>query len=159
MGIARYELSYFKRTSISFKMYFTNFKVGFRLNNDMNIIGPMAIFPRTVLSWNVRSFKDMSEESLALFTILEPKLDILVLGTGDRTNDTTLFLMVVKFMRKHKINIEILPTEQAVSTFNFLNSEGRYVGGAFIPPDTIKTTEDDLIRAKVRRNQLYSLQD
>ncbi|GLV37808.1 uncharacterized protein CBL_06490 [Carabus blaptoides fortunei] len=78
-------------------------QLGFRLNNDMTILGPMAIFPRTVLSWNVGSFRDINEDSLSLFTVLEPKLDILVLGTGDRTNDTTLFTTVIKFMRKYKV--------------------------------------------------------
>lgn len=134
-------------------------QMGFRLNNDMTILGPMAIFPRTVLSWNVGSYKDINEDALSLFTILEPKLDIVVLGTGDQTNDTTLFQTVIKFMRKHKLNIEILPTEQAVSTFNFLNSEGRYCGGAFIPPEKIRTSEDDLLRSKLKYQKLYELDD
>lgn len=148
---------------ILFNIYFTsnffNFKTGFRLNNDMSVLGPMAIFPRTVLSWNVGNFKDVTEESLSLFALLEPKLDILVLGTGDRSNDTTLFTTCIKFMRKHKVNIEILPTEQAVSTFNFLNSEGRYVGGALIPPETITTTEDDLLSTKMKYKELYEYPD
>lgn len=119
----------------------------------------MTFIFRTVLSWNVGSFRDINEDSLSLFTVLEPKLDILVLGTGDRTNDTTLFTTVIKFMRKHNVNIEILPTEQAVSTFNFLNSEGRYVGGAFIPPETIKTTDDDMLRSKLKYQKLYEVED
>jgi hypothetical protein len=49
-------------------------QVGFRLNNGMYILGPMAIFPRTVLSWNVGSVNEVNEDSLSLFCLLEPKI-------------------------------------------------------------------------------------
>lgn len=114
---------------------------------------------RTVLSWNIKSFHDVNEDSLSLFSILEPKLDILVLGTGDQTNDTTFMLNVIRYSRKHKISIEILPTDQAVSTFNFLNSEGRCVAGALIPPNTVRTSEDETMTAKLRYQKLYELDD
>jgi NADH dehydrogenase [ubiquinone] 1 alpha subcomplex assembly factor 3 len=38
------------------------------------VLGPMAIFPRTVLSWNVGSVDDINEDSLSLFCMLEPKI-------------------------------------------------------------------------------------
>ncbi|KAF5282727.1 hypothetical protein FQR65_LT02724 [Abscondita terminalis] len=129
-------------------------QVGFRLNNNMTVLGPMAIFPKTVLSWNVGNVTDITEDSLHLFTVLEPPLEIIVIGIGDHY-DRNLQKSLFPFMQKHKINLEILPTQQACATFNFLNSEGRYVAGAMIPPQIIHTTDDDLHRSKLRYQNLY----
>ena len=38
------------------------------------MLGPMAIFPRTVLSWNVGNVLAINEDSLILFCLLEPKI-------------------------------------------------------------------------------------
>ncbi|XP_044267735.1 NADH dehydrogenase [ubiquinone] 1 alpha subcomplex assembly factor 3 [Tribolium madens] len=130
-------------------------QVGFRLNNDLTILGSVVIFPRSVLSWTVGDINEITDESLALFTILEPKLDIIVLGVGDPQKDFSFYKKIVPFARKHKLTFEILPTEQACATFNFLTSEGRHVAGALIPPQTIITTEDDVLQTKMRYQNLY----
>ena len=57
-----------------FKLYILSFQIGFRLNNKVSVIGPIALFPKSVLSWNVKNAADITEESLSIFTILEPKL-------------------------------------------------------------------------------------
>ena len=38
------------------------------------MLGPMAIFPRTVLSWNVGNVQAVNEDSLLLFCLIEPKI-------------------------------------------------------------------------------------
>ncbi|KAK5646253.1 hypothetical protein RI129_004717 [Pyrocoelia pectoralis] len=130
-------------------------EVGFRLNNNITVLGPMVIFPRSVLSWCISSMEDINEESLSLFTILEPSIEIIVLGVGDTMQNSTFYQRLLPFMKKHKINMEILPTEQACTTFNFLNSEGRYVAAGLIPPQILQTTDDDLLRSKLRYQNLY----
>lgn len=85
---------------------------GFRLNNNFKVIGPMAIFPRSVLSWNVDSLNDISESSLRLFCVLEPKIDLLVIGIGDEKVTPAIGKTFLELMRKYKINVEVLPTEQ-----------------------------------------------
>jgi NADH dehydrogenase [ubiquinone] 1 alpha subcomplex assembly factor 3 len=40
----------------------------------MYVLGPMAIFPHTILSWNVSQVDEISEDSLTLFSLLEPKI-------------------------------------------------------------------------------------
>ncbi|XP_057668425.1 NADH dehydrogenase [ubiquinone] 1 alpha subcomplex assembly factor 3 [Diorhabda carinulata] len=132
-------------------------QVGFRLNNDFTILGSMVIFPRSVLSWNVEDVSQITEESLSLFTILEPKIDIIVLGVGDKLDNFNFYKDILPFTRKHKIQLEILPTESACSTFNFLNSEGRNVVGAMIPPKTLTATEDDELLSKMRYQNLYEI--
>jgi len=116
--------------------------IGFRMNNGMRLMGPCAVFPRSVLHWNIRGVEDINENSLSLFAALEPKLDILVLGVGDRNAMRNVDFRIIKFLKSKGINVEILPTDQALSTFNFLNSERRYVAGAFIPPNYIEELGD-----------------
>lgn len=99
---------------------------------------------------------DINEESLSLFTVLVPKLDIVVLGIGDKPNNFNQYRKIIDFSRKHKIPFEILPTESACSTFNFLTSEGRNVAGALIPPQIIENlTDEDELRTKLHYQNLY----
>ncbi|XP_059138657.1 NADH dehydrogenase [ubiquinone] 1 alpha subcomplex assembly factor 3-like [Physella acuta] len=108
---------------------------GFRLTSGFFILGPCVVFPRTILQWNVHSADKITPESLSLFTMLEPKLDVLLIGKGDW--DAKVDPSVIKYLRQNKINMEILPTEQACATFNFLNEERRVVAAALIPPSTM----------------------
>ncbi|KAK9872290.1 hypothetical protein WA026_017092 [Henosepilachna vigintioctopunctata] len=134
-------------------------EVGFRLNNNVTVLGSMLIFPRSVLSWTVDDIKDVSDESLALLTIIEPKIDIIVIGTGDKMDNVSYSHHIFHFLRKCNLSVEILPTAQACPTFNFLNSEGRFVVGAMIPPKTILASDDDILRMKLRYQNLYELND
>lgn len=61
-------------------------------------------------------------------------------------------------MRTHNINVEVLSTEQACATFNFLNAEGRMVAGAILPPIHVSINESDLMRTQIRHN-LYKIED
>ncbi|KAJ3653909.1 hypothetical protein Zmor_013134 [Zophobas morio] len=130
-------------------------QVGFRLNNDLTVLGSMVIFPRSVLSWSVTNCDEITEESLSLLTILEPKLDILVVGTGDPQQDLSFYRKIIPFSRKYRIAFEVLPTEQACATFNFLSSEGRNIAGALIPPQTLTVDQDDELQTKLRYQNLY----
>lgn len=58
------------------------------------------------------------------------------------------------FMKKHQINVEILRTEQACATFNFLNSEGRIVAAALLPPHHLAINEGDLARSRFKRLEI-----
>ncbi|KAH8309664.1 hypothetical protein KR059_012991 [Drosophila kikkawai] len=128
---------------------------GFRLNNDMVLIGPISVFPRSVLSWNVNSFEDITEDSLSLFPTLEPKIDVLIIGIGDQAPPPALSKRIIEFMKKYKINVEVLRTEQACATFNFLNAENRMVACALIPPLHLTYNENDILQAKLKQKELY----
>lgn len=67
---------------------------------------------RSVLSWNVNSFEDINEESLSLFPTLEPKIDVLIIGIGDQSPTAVLSRRIIEFMKKYRINVEVLRTEQ-----------------------------------------------
>lgn len=113
------------------------------------------LFNRSVLSWNVGTLTDINEETLSLFCALEPKVDILVLGIGDQKADVKFYADLLKITRKYKMNLEILSTEQACATFNFLNAEGRSVAGGFIPPEKVVVSDNDLLESKIRYQKLY----
>lgn len=117
------------------------------------------LFSRSVLSWDVASVEDINEDSLAMFTILEPKVDILVVGIGDRIQDSCVYRTLIPLSRKLKLSMEILPTEQACATFNFLNSEGRFAVGAMIPPKTLIPTDDDIAQTKLRYQNIYEIEE
>ncbi|XP_013783847.1 NADH dehydrogenase [ubiquinone] 1 alpha subcomplex assembly factor 3-like [Limulus polyphemus] len=132
--------------------------VGFRLNNGIFIFGPVAVFPRSVLQWNVKKTEDINPDSLSLFYLLEPKIDLLIIGTGGYGSNKIDY-SVIKFMASKKINMEILPTYQACSTFNFLNAEHRSVAAALIPPETINYTDDDVVQTQTRLKSIYETDD
>lgn len=115
---------------------------GFRLNNGIFAVGPLAAFPRTILQWNINSVEEITPESLSLFCLLEPKLDILVLGTGDKKVFPSKSSL--DYLKSNKIVAEIFPTYQAISIFNFLNVEGRCVAGAFLPPKEVELYEEEM---------------
>ncbi|XP_066473490.1 NADH dehydrogenase [ubiquinone] 1 alpha subcomplex assembly factor 3 [Tiliqua scincoides] len=104
---------------------------GFTINGD-SIVGPCAVLPRAILQWNVGTYKDITAESLSLFRLLEPRIEILVLGTGNRVE--RLDPAVLKLMRQCGIAVEVQDTPNACATFNFLTSERRMTAAGLIPP-------------------------
>ncbi|KAG8539155.1 hypothetical protein GDO81_021336 [Engystomops pustulosus] len=61
-----------------------------------------------LMGWEVASYKDISLESLSLFHLLVPKIEILVLGTGDRVE--RLDPAIARFMRQKGVAMEIQDT-------------------------------------------------
>jgi len=113
---------------------------GFRLNNDMMVYGPIALFPTAVLCWSaVGSAADVTPASMALFRLVNPRPDVLVVGlgeggVGDRREEVSQLMA----LRKTGLNVELLPTEHAIATYNYLCAEGRLVAAALIPPDNVR---------------------
>ena len=106
----------------------------------------------------VSGAEDITEESLALFTILDPKLDVLIIGHGlTKVARNPVDPRTILKMRKKGLNIEVLTTENAISTYNFLVEEGRVVAAALIPPDFVKIVDTDILETKERRRNLLKL--
>lgn len=103
------------------------------MNDNSLIIGPIVLFPSTILSWNVGSGAGINEASLSLFTVLDPELDLLVIGL-ETPYPYKKILEMKETLMKQKIRSEILPVGQACGIYNFLCSEGRYVAAGLIPP-------------------------
>ncbi|CDS35580.1 expressed protein [Echinococcus multilocularis] len=114
---------------------------GFMLSNGTAIHGPMVSFPQSAFSWRINSASDINEDSLSLFRILCPELEVLVIGKGaasEKINQRE----IINMCWKHNLGVEVMSTPLAVGTFNFLNFEGRYVAAALIPPNRIDVYDD-----------------
>ena len=127
---------------------------GFRLNSGLFIIGPCAVLPRTIFYWDVPNHRGITPESLALFWLMEPKVDVLLIGAGDKGN--TIPQETRSFLQKVKINHEVLSTPDAIGQFNFLNAENRNVACCLIPPETvaIETMEDLIDTQRLKKRWL-----
>ncbi|XP_033185665.1 NADH dehydrogenase [ubiquinone] 1 alpha subcomplex assembly factor 3 [Bombus vancouverensis nearcticus] len=107
--------------------------IGFKLNDNSLLLGPIVIFDGMILSWNIRSAKDINEATLSLFTIVHPELDLIVLGL-ETNYEYNRILEIKKVLLKYNIRSEILPVRQACGVYNFLVSDGRYIAAGLIPP-------------------------
>lgn len=132
---------------------------GFTLNNGLKLKGPTAFFPRSFLSWRVSSIRDVNESSLALFLMLAPKPDLFLLGIG--SSEEKVDRDVIRVLREQQINFEILPTEKAIATFNFLVSEHRWVAAGLIPPRNLVSEDRKDMEALMddKRQKLDYLSD
>ncbi|KAK2862105.1 hypothetical protein Q5P01_001638 [Channa striata] len=104
---------------------------GFNIDGN-KVFGPCAVLPPAILQWNVGTYKDITEESVSLFHMLEPRIEILVLGTGARVE--RINPSVLNLLKSKGIAVEVQDTPNACATFNFLTSERRVTAAGLIPP-------------------------
>ncbi|KAI9515191.1 NADH dehydrogenase [ubiquinone] 1 alpha subcomplex assembly factor 3 [Dissostichus eleginoides] len=129
----------YQRTSVSVMqkepgsgaMIYSYSSKGFNIDGN-KVLGPCALLPPAILQWNVGTHKDITEESVSLFHMLEPRIEILVLGTGSRTE--RIDPSVLALLKRKGIAVEVQDTANACATFNFLISERRVVAAGLIPP-------------------------
>lgn len=72
----------------------------------------MIMFPRTVLAWNVNKVEDITENSLRLFTLMEPKPELLLIGTGDEPVTLDLIDRIHKILKPYDLAFEMLKTDR-----------------------------------------------
>lgn len=93
--------------------------------------GPIIVFPERVVRWDVASAADLTPESLApVFDAAEP-VELLLIGTGARTEFLSpAFRAAVK---ERGVVIDFMATAAACRTYNVLLAEARRVAAALIP--------------------------
>jgi NADH dehydrogenase [ubiquinone] 1 alpha subcomplex assembly factor 3 len=95
-------------------------------------VGPTVVVGQTPLRWRVASLAEAAQpEALAVFRVVRPRLEMLVVGTGARTLRPPPPL--VEFCRTHGIALETMDSRRACATYNFLVEEGRFVAAALLP--------------------------
>lgn len=104
---------------------------GFRLNNHIFITGSILLFPTNVFAWNVQRGKDITADSLILFDLIVPKVKIVIIGYGQKGEPYDASLPMK--LKKKGISCEILPTPNAVTTYNYLVNDSVHAAGAFVP--------------------------
>lgn len=104
---------------------------GFRLANNIFIVGSILLFPTHVYSWNVRRGIDITPESLFIFDLIVPKTKIIIIGYGEEGEPYDSSIPLI--LKKKGISCEMLTTPNAVTTYNFLVHDAVHVAGAFVP--------------------------
>lgn len=94
-------------------------------------VGSVFIHDKLHAAWSPRKVKDITPESLAALELLEPKPDLVVIGTGKQI--VSLSEDVERYLREIDVKVETGDTANAASTFNVLVEEGRCVAGALLP--------------------------
>ncbi|UXI22651.1 pre-rRNA-processing protein TSR1 [Sarcoptes scabiei] len=108
---------------------------GFSFANGPFASGPIILFPSFIFQWKVKTIDDITPESLILFQMIEPRIELLILGIGHTKYWSAKSLNNLQKTLKQLTNlkIEIMPTRDAVTTYNFMLSDYRLIGGAFLP--------------------------
>ncbi|KRZ84837.1 NADH dehydrogenase [ubiquinone] 1 alpha subcomplex assembly factor 3 [Trichinella sp. T8] len=106
---------------------------GFRLSNQTQVIGPMIVFPQAALSWKVASPDEITEESVSMLRLIEPKPDLVLIGAGNSEDVAQVNGRLQSFFRKNCLSVEIMSTPDACPLFNYMNADGRFVIALLFP--------------------------
>lgn len=129
-------------------------QLGFRLNNEIFVYGPMILFPRNVFEWRVQSLETLTVDAFTLLFLMEPRIDVLVIGAGKRGPPKPELSRELhrELVRRGGFGVEVLPTDDALGVYNVLADEQRHVAGAFLPPSEVRQFEGNLVNAGEKIN-------
>ena len=99
--------------------------------NETLVRNSIILLPTSYFIWKTIKFDEINEESLSIFPLLFPTIEMVLIGCGE-TVPQRLCPNLVKKFRSYGIVLEIMNTNAAISTFNVLNGEGRNVGAAVL---------------------------
>lgn len=89
------------------------------MNQRIQVIGPIIVFPRTVFSWHIESVEKVNSDSLMIFEMVQPRVDTLIIGTGEGETTSHIGKNILEIAHKHKINVEVLSTQLVGFSFFF----------------------------------------
>lgn len=93
--------------------------------------GPLLVFPGHAETWDFTDFAALAPASLAPVLAQEPKVEILLVGTGTRMQLLPPGLR--KTLRTAGVAVEAMDTGAACRTYNVLMAEARRVAAALVP--------------------------
>jgi len=99
-----------------------------RVNGETHSDDLKIVENRVIGNWWRRQGHILHAEDIS--EILEPPVDILVIGTGEYGN-MRVTPEVIEAVSQRGIELISAPTKEAVSTFNNLRAQGKRVAGAF----------------------------
>lgn len=98
--------------------------------NGIEVEGSVLCYQDLFLLWNVDRWEEVNKDSLALVELVKPAPDVLLLGSGNRSEPPSQELK--EWLRSKRLSYEIMDTPHAVSTYNVLAQEGRRVLAAVL---------------------------
>lgn len=96
-------------------------------------VGAVLVFPEETRPWDLASIESLTSDALSSVTDREFVPEILLLGTGART-EFILPSLRAEIREKGPV-IDIMDTGAACRTYNVLLAEGRRVAAALFPVD------------------------
>jgi uncharacterized protein len=102
---------------------------GFRIAGTRHD-GSVLVFPERTLPWAANAFADATAEGLAAVAVAEPKIELLLIGTGPRMMPIPAALRA--HFRALGIMLDAMDTGAACRTYNVLMAEERRVAAALI---------------------------
>ncbi|KAJ7068820.1 DUF498-domain-containing protein [Mycena amicta] len=105
---------------------------GILLQDGLLLPGATILLDGKVFLWDVpESVAQWRREHLALFEVVVPRPEILILGTGEElTHPPPSFRALLTDLG---IQVDVMSTRNACSTYNLLAEEGRRVAAALAP--------------------------
>ncbi|KAF8231376.1 DUF498-domain-containing protein [Tricholoma matsutake] len=106
---------------------------GIQLLDGLLISSACIFLEGQVFLWSVPSslWDGWGKEHLEIFDTVLPKPEILLLGTGKTTIQAPPWLRT--YMNQLGIQVDVMDTRNACSTYNLLAEEGRRVAAALLP--------------------------
>ncbi|CAM9151855.1 unnamed protein product [Pylaiella littoralis] len=104
---------------------------GFQLGDGVDVRGSIVCMPNSFVLWEPKTPSEITIESLRILELVIPKIDLIILGVGERMT-ARLDPMLVKHLGSKGIRVEQMDTVNACSTFNVLNAEDRRVAAALL---------------------------
>lgn len=102
---------------------------GFRITGRV-VEGSVLVFPERTVPWAVQCAEEITFEALAPVLEAVPKVEILLVGCGDR--QAMIPERIRDEMRRAKVSVETMSTGAACRTYNVLLAEERRVAAALI---------------------------
>lgn len=114
------------------------------LINRVLVRQSVVLLPNSFLLWKPRSFEEITVDSLTIFELIKPTIEVLFIGCGE-TMPQRLPTKIFDYFKRKGIVVEASNTINAASTFNVLNGEGRNVAAALL---TLQPIDDEEIKYK-----------
>ena len=113
--------------------------------NDILVRQSILLFKDHFLLWSANDFDDITIESLHIFTVLYPTIEILLIGCGE-FQPKQLDNKIIQHFKSKGIVIEATNTSNAAATYNILISEERNVAAALLTmKPRAKATAEDIL--------------
>ncbi|EKM59727.1 uncharacterized protein PHACADRAFT_137870 [Phanerochaete carnosa HHB-10118-sp] len=107
---------------------------GIQLEDGLIIPSACLFIEGKVFLWNAppTPWDDWKPEHFEVFDAVIPKPELVLLGTGQRVVPPPPHIR--QYLSQIGIQIEVMDTRNACSTYNLLAEEGRRVAAALLPP-------------------------
>jgi len=94
--------------------------------------GSIIAFPHGVFQWDVRTWRDLTVESLAPIGMHFPKVEVLMIGCDKIIPWSRMGPLMEGMRQEYGISVEKAELFYTIGTFNILNTEDRVVAVALI---------------------------